>query len=420
MAKFVIEGGKTLSGEIPVRGAKNTADMCLAACLLTSDDVVIRNLPLIADIRDFLQIFKSMGAEVTRNSDGSVTINAKNLDASRINQDLVRKMRYSALLFGALLGRFREVRLASPGGDKIGARPLTTHFDAFSALGASVSVEDGYNVLKAKKLVGTTIILDEMSVTGTANAMLAAVLAEGQTVIRHAACEPHIDNFMQLLNAMGASVRWGGNHIIVIDGVQRLHGCEHTVNPDYLEMWTFLALGVATRSSISIRPFVPEYLETELTHLRDMGGKYEIQGDVLTVQPVKELRAPRQRIHSMPYPGFAADNIPPFVVLATQAIGSTLVMEWMYEGRQKYVYDLIRMGADATILDPHRVLVKGPTPLVARETTSYDIRAGATMVIAGLVAQGQSVVTDIENIDRGYEKIEERLNAIGANIQRVM
>ncbi len=418
MEKFIIQGGAKLSGEIPVYGAKNSAMKCLAACLLTSDECVLDNVPGIVDVEHYIEIFEGMGVKITRNG-RSVKVDASDINPSQINQDLVRKMRDSVTLIGPLLGRFKEVKLASPGGDKIGARQIDTHLNAFIALGAEVVQEDGYHIIRAKKLVGCEIILDEMSVTATANAMLAAVMAEGTTTIRHAAAEPHIDNVMQLLNAMGAKVSWAGNHIIKVEGVTKLHGANHAVNPDYIEMWTFLALGAATKSAISIRPFIPEYLETELLHFRDMGGQYEIKGAVLTLKPTLELHAPKHRVHSMPYPGFAADNIPPFVVLATQAQGSTLVMEWMYEGRQKYVYDLIRMGADTTILDPHRILIKGPTPLYGREATSYDVRAGATMIIAAMVAQGESVVTDVEQLDRGYEKVENRLNAVGANIKRV-
>ena len=384
---------------------------------MTDEECIIDNLPDIVDVGHILDIIEGMGAKVVREG-RKVRIHAKDIDPTKINHDLVRKMRDSVMLFGALLGRFKEVTLASPGGDKIGARQIETHLNAFIALGAEVSQENGYHRVRAKKLVGTAIVLDEMSVTGTVNAMLAAVLAEGTTVIRHAAAEPHVDNVMQLLNEMGGNVSWAGNHVIQVEGVKKLHGANHAINPDYIEMWTFLALGAATKSKISIQPFIPEYLETELVHFKDMGGKYDIKGDILTLEPA-ELRAPKHRVHSMPFPGFAADNIPPFVVLATQAQGSTLVMEWMYEGRQKYVYDLIRMGADATILDPHRILVKGPTPLYGREATSYDVRAGATMIIAAMVAQGESVVTDIEQLDRGYEKVENRLNAVGANIKRV-
>lgn len=418
MEKFIIQGGAKLQGEIPVYGAKNSTDKCLAACLLTDEECVIDNVPQIADVEHLLQIFEGMGVKVSREG-RKVRINAKDLDPTKVDQELVRKMRYSVMLFGALLGRVKEVKLVSPGGDKIGARQIDTHLNAFVALGAEVTEEDGFHIVKADKLTGTTIILDEMSVTGTVNALLASVLAEGTTILRHAAAEPHVDNVMQLLNSMGAKVSWAGNHVIKIEGVSKLHGAEHSINPDYLEMWTFLALAAATQSPLSIKPFIPEYLETELIHFRDMGGQYEISGDTLTFKPTGPLSAPKQRVHSMPYPGFAADNIPPFVVLATQAKGETHIMEWMYEGRQKYVYDLIRMGADAQILDPHRLLIKGPSKLQARETTSYDIRAGATMIIASLVADGTGVVTDIENLDRGYEKIEERLNAVGANIQRV-
>lgn len=418
MEKFIIQGGTKLEGLIPVYGAKNSAMKCLAACLLTDEECVIDNVPGIVDVENILKIIEAMGVKVVRDGH-KVTIHAKDLDPTNINQELVRKMRDSVMLIGSLLGRFKEVKIASPGGDKIGARQIETHLNAFIALGAEVTQENGFHIIRAKKLQGCEIILDEMSVTGTINAMLAAVLAEGTTTIRHAAAEPHVDNVMQLLNAMGAHVTWAGNHVIKIEGAEELHGAQHAINPDYIEMWTFLALGAATKSKISIQPFIPEYLETELIHFKNMGGKYEMNGDTLTLTPTASLHAPKQRVHSMPYPGFAADNIPPFVVLATQAEGTTLVMEWMYEGRQKYVYDLIRMGADTTILDPHRILIKGPTPLYGREATSYDIRAGATMIIAAMVAQGESVVTDIEQLDRGYERVEERLNAVGANIKRV-
>lgn len=418
MESFTIQGGAPLHGEIPVRGAKNSTDKCLAACLLTDEDCYIDNIPLIDDVKKLLEIFEGMGAEVEFVDTRKVRLNAKNIDPSKINQELVREMRMSVLLMGSMLARFGEVKLATPGGDKIGARQIDTHLDAFRALGAEVSFEGDMFTMRAEELVGAEIILSEFSVLGTVNAVLASVFAKGTTIIKNAAAEPHIDNVIQLLSSMGAKISWKGNHIIEIQGVDSLHGVEHSINPDYLEMWTFLVLAAATQSELAIKPFHKEYLELELLRFREMGGRYRIEGDVLTVEQ-GSLKAPEQKIHSMPFPGIAADNLPLFAVLATQAKGTTLLQEWMYEGRQKYVNDLKKMGADATILDPHRILIKGPTPLYAKETTSYDIRAGATLIVAALVAEGTSTVNDANIVDRGYEAIEERLGNVGAQIKRI-
>jgi len=419
MDSFVITGEQPLHGEIPVRGAKNTSDKCLAACLLTEEDCIIDNLPEIDDVKNLLKIFTEMGADVEYLEKRKVRVCAKNLDPMKINQDLVAKIRMSVLLLGALVGRFKEVKLAPPGGDKIGARQITTHLEGLKTLGIDVKEEKGTYILKADKMVGTKVVLDEFSPTATVNLLLASCLASGRTVIKNVAAEPHIDNVMEMLNNMGARVQWAGNHLIEVEGVEKLHGTEHTINPDYLEMWTFMVLATCTKSELAIHPFVEDYLDLELTHMRRMGGNFAIKDNVCTVKPTTKLKAPVTKIHSMPYPGFAADNLPPFVVLATQAEGTTLIQEWMYEGRQKYVNDLVKMGADATSLDPHRVMVKGPTPLYGKETTSYDIRAGATMIIAALTAQGKSKVTEVDLVDRGYEKIEKRLQACGAKIERI-
>lgn len=419
MQQFVIEGSNPLAGEIPVLGAKNSSDKCLAAALLTEETCVIHNLPEIEDVKKLLQVFREMGVSVKELGNRSVELCAKDIDPTKVNQKLVGEMRFSVLLFGALLARFGEVTLASPGGDKIGARQIQTHLSAFEKLGATVSFEGGYHKLHAKELVGTKIVLDEFSPTATVNALLAACFARGKTIIKNAAAEPHIDNVMALMNAMGGKLRWVGNHIIEIEGQTKLHGAEHTINPDYLEMWTFAVLAAVTRSALTIRPFNRDYLELEMLHFEAMGAKFREEGDALIMERAEKFIAPKLRISTMPFPGFAADNLPPFAVLATQAEGTTHLNEWMYEGRQKYVNDLVKMGATAEIIDPHRFTITGPTPLHGNETTSYDIRAGVTLILAALLAEGKSVVTNAEQVDRGYERIEERLRTVGAHIQRV-
>ncbi len=419
MEKLIIEGGKPLSGHLDIRGAKNSSDKCLMACLLTEETCELTNLAHIDDVKRILEIFEGIGVQVERIDNHTVRITAKNLHPENLDQEQVRKMRMSIQLIGPLLARGNSVKIASPGGDKIGSRQITTHLDALATLGAPHTTEQDLYVFPTPKLRGALVVLSEFSPTGTTNAILAAVLAEGTTIIKNAAAEPHIDNLMALLTGMGAKIRWIGNHIIEIEGVKRLHGVQHRVNPDYLEMGTFVAMAAATRSDITLQPFVSDYLESELLRFREMGVNIAIDGDVAHVKPSTHLTAPKERLNCMPYPGLASDNLPPFAVLATQAEGTTLIHEWMYEGRQRYLNDLAKMGANISILDPHRAIIKGPTPLYGKETRSYDVRSGAVLVIAALVAQGESTILEIEQMDRGYERLDERFKALGANITRI-
>ncbi|MBU0649228.1 UDP-N-acetylglucosamine 1-carboxyvinyltransferase [Patescibacteria group bacterium] len=416
MSKFIIRGGQKLEGEVRVHGMKNAATPILAATLLTQEECIVDNVPQISDVRKMVEILQSLGAKAEWLGRHKLKICAKDVSLGKIDQAKVKSMRSSVLLLGPLLARFHEVSISEPGGCIIGKRPLDTHFHALRALGADINqVDDSYE-LKTKELKGSEIILPEFSVTATENALMAAVLARGVTKIKIAAAEPHVQDLIDFLTKMGAKIKGKGTHELTVRGVSKLGGAEHALIPDQIEIGTWAVAGAVTQGNLVISPVIAEHLEIFLLKFNEAGVNAQIKGDKLLVNPSSNFKA--FKLQSLPYPGFPTDLEAPFGVLATQCEGTSLIHDPLYEGRMGYMTELIKMGANAVICDPHRVLITGPTPLRGREIRSYDLRAGATLIIAGLVAQGETTINQAEVVDRGYENIEQRLTELGAKIRR--
>ncbi|MGB9706670.1 MAG: UDP-N-acetylglucosamine 1-carboxyvinyltransferase [Microgenomates group bacterium] len=418
MAKFIIEGGKKLKGTVKISGNKNAVLPLMAASLLTSEDCILENVPKIGDVTVLAKILKDLGAEIEGLGTNRLVINTRKVNKYTPNSELVQKLRASILLLGPLLARFGKAQMRHPGGCMVGRRAVGTHFDALAALGAeTITSEENYES-KVKNPRSAYIFLDEASVTATENAMMMAALIPGTTVIDDAACEPHVEDLANFLNLMGAKITGAGTNRIMIQGAKKLKGAKFTVGPDYIDAGTFAIVGAVTKSEISIEGVREKDLLMILLYLRRMGVKCEVKGDVLTVLPSK-LIAPKGKIQTRPWPGFPTDLMSPFIVLATQAKGTTLCHDWMYESRMFFVDRLIAMGANITLCDPHRVLVSGPTKLRGKVVETPDIRAGMALVIAALCAEGESEIKNIEIIERGYEKVEERLKSLGAKIKRM-
>ncbi|MDP3762613.1 MAG: UDP-N-acetylglucosamine 1-carboxyvinyltransferase [bacterium] len=418
MAEFVIRGGRKLKGKIEIAGSKNTALSCIAAALLTEEEVLLENVPKISDVAVMTEIAKALGAAAEHDlKKKTLRLCAKNLAISTVPETLGKKLRASMLFSGALVGRLKLAKLAPPGGDNIGARPLATHLNAFRALGATVEEREEI-VIRGEGLRPSRITLEEPSVTATENAIFAAVLIPGKTEIHLAAAEPHVQETIKFLNQMGAKINWKDIGVLEIEGAKKLKGTRFRLNPDELEVSGFAALAAATRSPLSLYGVEFKYLDAVLLQLDKMGIAYEREIDNLHIkEPGKEYRA--FRIQSGLYPKLVSDHLPPFAVLATQATGDSLIHEWLYEGRLKYIEELKKMGATTRILDPHRALIQGPTRLQGTQIVSYDIRAGLTVIVAALVAEGETKVLGVEHVERGYENLEERLQKLGADIKRI-
>lgn len=417
MESFVINGGQPLGGKIEVRGAKNAATPILAACLLTKEPCIIDNLPLIEDIFRMVEILQNIGVQIDWLDERKIKVQAKEIDPNKLKKDLVSKMRSSILLLGPLLVRCNNFKISHPGGCIIGARPVGTHFDALESFGAKISQDGAFYYLKSSKLHPAQIILKEFSVTATENALMAASLIPGKTIIKIAAAEPHIQDLCLFLKKMGAEIKGVGTHVLEIKGVKRLKGAKHFLIPDQNEAGTFIALAAVNRSQILIENLNVGHLDLVLEKLKEMGMDFEIKKNCLLVKPVGLYKA--VKIQALPYPGFPTDLMAPLAVLCTQAEGTSLIHDPLYEGRLKYIDELNKMGANAIICDPHRAIVHGPSSLYGTEIKSYDLRAGASLIIAALVAKGKSTISDAYQVDRGYEKIEQRLQKLGADIKRV-
>lgn len=417
MSKFIIEGGNPLNGKIRASGMKNAATPIIAATLLTSEECVISDVPKISDVMRMLDILKSLGASVEWTADHEVTICTKDADIKLLDEKAVKSMRSSVLFLGPLLARFKKVTIPEPGGCIIGNRPPDTHFYALKKLGAKVTRTDGYFNLETDGLRGTLIILPEFSVTATENLLMAASLASGETEVHLAAAEPHIQDLIKFLGSMGAKISGAGTHTLKISGVENLHGARHTLIPDQIEIGTLAVASAVSEGEVTIENVVPDHLEIILLKLQEAGVNLELGKDYLKIKPSKNLRA--FRLQTLPFPGFPTDLQAPFGVLATQCQGTTLIQDPLFEGRMGYVGELIKMGANAIVADPHRVIITGPTSLVGQEIKSFDLRAGATLIIAGLIASGQTIINEAEIVDRGYERIEERLSKLGAVIKRI-
>lgn len=416
--QFIIRGGKPLGGDISVRGSKNAVLPLIAATLLTEEPCVLDNVPSIRDVEIMLAIAEGLGSKVAWDrAQHRVEIQSRHMSGDAPDPALCRTLRGSVLFAGALLGRTRRVAMPYPGGDAIGARPLDTHLSAFEALGAVIE-SDVVIRIDGAAMQGSVVVMDEPSVTATENAILAAVGIKGRTTISLGALEPHVQELVGFLATMGADIRLRDLVHIEINGGIPLRGARRAINPDELEISGFSALAAATRSEICIRGIAPQYLDAVFLQMKKMGVVFSHDGtDLRIMKPA--LGYNNFRIQSGLYPKLGSDHLPPFAVLATQARGVSLIHDWMYENRLRYIPELQKMGATCEILDPHRALITGPATLAGCAMESIDIRSGMTLVIAALVAEGESSLTGIGHLDRGYEDIDERLRAIGADIKRV-
>ncbi len=416
MQTAFIHGQERLHGSIRVSGAKNLALKLLPATLLTDEPVIFDNLPDIEDVRLMLRILEQLGARVTRHDVHRVEICCRDVKTSDIDRVLAEKLRASVLFIGPLLRRFGKVRLPHPGGDVIGKRPINFHLEGFEALGAQVTTGEDFYELTARELVGTRYVFELQSVTATENLLLAAVGARGRTVLTFAACEPEIVALCDFLNSLGARITGAGTHTIVVEGVEKLTGGEWHVMPDRIETGTFALMAAITRSQIRITDCDPTHLEVVWKVLEKVGVQVRREDNAVEVIPGDVLRS--YHLRTREYPGFPTDLQAPFTVLMTQAQGHSLIHETIWDGRLFYIDHLNRMGADILMCDPHRVIVHGATKLVGRRVESPDIRAGMAMVMAAMVAEGQSQIDHMHHIDRGYEQIEERLRGLGVRIER--
>ncbi len=422
---FVIEGGVPLSGTVRPAGNKNAALPILAACLLTADPVTVENVPRIRDVDAMLELVADLGVEVEWVGPNAVRVWAAEVARTRLDPELCTRIRASILLAGPLLARFGSADVPPPGGDVIGRRRVDTHLMAFEALGADVEADREYRLRAPGGLRGADIHLDEASVTGTENAIMAAVLARGATVLRNAACEPHVQDLCRLLNAMGAQIRGIGSNVLEIEGVDRLHGCSFRICADHIEVASFIGLAAVTGGDLVIEDAAVEHLRSIRLAFARLGVEIECRGDRVHVAPKQPLRivddvhAQIPKLEDGPWPMFPADLTSIAVAVATQATGTVLIFEKMFENRLVFTDKLVSMGARIILCDPHRAVVTGPAKLYGERMASPDIRAGMAMVIAALCAEGTSQIGNVGEIDRGYERIDERLRALGARIERV-
>lgn len=417
MAKFIIQGGRKLSGEVTVAGNKNSALKLIAASLLANSPTTLLNVPQIRDVETMCQIIEELGVKVTRN-DGGVEIDPSNLSPVEPDPNLMGKIRASVVLAAPLLVKFGKVRITKPGGDSIGERMLDTHVSMLTSFGAKCKADFSGCDIVVNKLHAADIFLEEASVTATEMALMVAAAIPEQSTIEGAAAEPHVVDLAQMLSKMGASIKGAGTNTVHIKGSKKLYGVEHRVRPDHIEAGTFAIASAITGGHILIHDAWAEDLKIITAYLGKMGVEMEhIDSKTLTVKP-STLIAKQRVFKTRPWPGFPTDLMSPFIVLATQTQGTALCHDWMYEWRIFFVDHLIKMGANITIADPHRVIVIGPSVLHGQLIPSPDIRAGGALVLAALAAEGESVVEHAEVIDRGYEKFENRLLGLGADIKR--
>jgi UDP-N-acetylglucosamine 1-carboxyvinyltransferase len=424
MEQFVIVGNTPLSGTVMPGGNKNAALPLLAASLLTDQPLVLRNVPQIRDVQSMCQLLSDLGVEIVELEPHTLRLQASQVNKTDLDAELCKDIRASILIAGPALARLGHVELPPPGGDIIGRRRLDTHFLAFKKMGAEMDMNDRFR-LRAEKLSGADILLDEASVTATENAVMAAALAKGTTILRNAASEPHIQDLCRCLGQMGARVEGIGSNMLTIHGVNKLNGTDFTIGADYIEVGSFIALAAVTGGEVLIRDASPEHLGMTRLVFDRLGVRFETRGrDVfvpsgqsLTVVP--DLGDAIPKIDDAPWPGFPADLMSIAIVAATQAAGSVLFHEKMFESRLYFVDKLIGMGARIVLCDPHRCIVQGPSWLRGEGLESPDIRAGMALVIAALAARGQSVIRNIGQIDRGYERVDDKIRALGGKIERV-
>ncbi len=420
MEQYIITGGHELHGSIPISGAKNAALGILPATLLCSGVCRIENLPQISDVRNMLDILASMGVRIRYLNKNAVEIDTTHMQNVPTPYEMVRKLRASYYLIGALLGRFGKAEVALPGGCDFGFRPIDQHIKGFEALGATVQITEGGIVqVEAKDgLAGASIYLDVVSVGATMNIMLAAALINGQTVIENAAREPHIVDLANFLNTMGADITGAGTDVIKIRGVEQLHGCTYSIIPDQIEAGTYLALAAATGGSVTVTGVIPKHLESITAKLSEMGAEIEEGDDTVTVRRDSSVRMRRINLKTQPYPGFPTDMQPQFGVLMSMAEGTSILTEGIYDNRYRYVNELRRMGAEATV-DGRIAVFEGVERLNAAPVHAPDLRAGAALIMAALCAEGTTVIDEIHYIERGYEDIVRKLKSVGAEIRLV-
>jgi UDP-N-acetylglucosamine 1-carboxyvinyltransferase len=426
MEKFVIDGGVPLSGTVRPAGNKNGALPILAACMLTSEEVVVRNVPRIRDVDAMLRVLRGLGTSVEWRDDNEVVLCAAEVDReAHIDPEHAERIRASFLLAGPLLARFGRAAMPPPGGDVIGRRRLDPHLDAFRSLGAEVQLDREIVIEAAGGLRAGEVFMDEPSVMATENALLAAALTPGTTVIGNAACEPHVQDLARMLAKMGADIRGIGSNVLIVTGRDELGGCSHDIGPDHIEIGSFMALAGVTGGELRIKDTEPDDLRMIRLIFRRLGLRTELDGADVVVPGEQKLIVEHDagdytcKIQDGPWPAFPADLTSIVVALATQAEGQVLIHEWMFENRLVFTDKLGLMGANIIVCDPHRAIVHGPRRLRGERVDSPDIRAGMAMLIAALCAEGRSEIGNIRQIDRGYERIDERLRDLGARIERV-
>lgn len=416
MEKLIIRGGNPLKGEVEINGAKNAAVAILPAAIMASENpCIIDNIPDIEDVQCMERIMEGLGCKIEK-SGNTFTIDSTSITSTDANTPEVKKMRASYYLIGALLGRFKQARVELPGGCHIGVRPIDQHIKGFEALGAEVECEHGSVTVRANKLVGTNIYFDVVSVGATINVMIAATVAEGTTILENAAKEPHVVDVANFLNTMGAKIKGAGTDVIQITGVEKLHGCNYSVIPDQIEAGTFMIAAAACGGEVKVSNVIPKHLESISAKLIEMGAEVEESDDYVIVKSQGNLKG--VNIKTLPYPGFPTDVQQPMTTLLTIASGRSMVNESIWESRFKHVDELIKMGAKVTV-DDRIATINGVEKLVGAKVKATDLRAGAALVIAGLIADGVTEITSLEHIDRGYPHIENKFKALGGEIIRV-
>ncbi len=424
MEKFVIEGGVPLRGEVIPAGNKNAALPMLAACMLTDEPVILRNIPHIQDVQVMRKLIESVGVQVEEMDGTSWRVSARDLKPASLNPDLCRRIRASILVAGPLAARVRDFKLPPPGGDVIGRRRLDTHILSLRALGVDVKYDRGFS-FQSDGLRGADILMDEASVTATENAIMAAVTAKGKTVIHNAASEPHVQELCHFLNVLGAQIEEIGSNTLHIQGMEKLHGGEFTIGPDYLEVLSFVGAAAVTRGSVRVKNAGVDNLKMIAHVFERMGVRWQVEGDDLIVPENQELVVYPDLDGAIPeiktnvWPAFPTDLISIAITVATQATGSIMFHDWMFSGRMYFTDKLVGMGAKIILCDPYRCLIQGPNQLYGENLESPDIRAGMSILLAALAAKGQSTIRNISQIDRGYEDVEGKLRALGAQIERV-
>ena len=416
MEQYVIKGGNPLVGEVDIAGAKNAALAILSAAIMTDETILIENLPDVRDINVLLEAISEIGAQVERVDKSTVKINGSTIGNLSVDYEYIKKIRASYYLLGALLGKYKHAEVPLPGGCNIGSRPIDQHLKGFRALGAEVDIRHGAIVAKAENLHGSHIFLDVVSVGATINIMMAASMAAGRTIIENAAREPHVVDVANFLNSMGANIKGAGTDVIRIRGVEKLHRTEYSIIPDQIEAGTFMFVAAATGGDVTVRNVIPKHLEATTAKLEEIGCEVEEFDDAVRVRAPHKLH--RTHVKTLPYPGYPTDMQPQIVVTLALAEGTSIVTESIFENRFKYADELSRMGANIKV-EGNSAIIDGVKKLTGARVSAPDLRAGAALVIAGLAAEGVTVVDDIVYIQRGYENFEEKLRSLGAEIERV-